>query len=423
MRWNPATILALSALSAAGLCRCDRHAVLSRLAIASFVNDVVRSGSSAWPKTPGKSDVSASRPAPPSPTPSRGNRAPEPLRVGCWIPYWHRGEGAKLATRHIRLFDSISPFAYEVTPEGRLIDKIKPRRRTWRRLYRAARLRGTAIIPTIAWKRAEDIHALLTNRAARKRHIDALVKLVSKHQYDGLDINYEGKHLRDRDHFSRFLAEVGRALHDHGALLSCTVEARTTDTPPSGRRAGASMAWANDFAAIGSLCDQVRLMAYDQWFVTHGRTRWSSQTPAPHAPGADIRWVEQAVRYALKTVPARKLVLGIPTYGWLFKLEGGPHAWSYERFSALSHVRAQRLISRFGAVRTRAAGGELQLRYAKRGERRIGYLSDATSVREKINLARRLGLRGVVLFKIEGEEDPALWTVLASGRSAATSIP
>ncbi len=44
-----------------------------------------------------------------------------------------------------------------------------------------------------------------------------------------------------------------------------------------------------------------------------------------------------------------------------------------------------------------------------------GYLlvmPDARAIEERIDLARRHGLRGVVLFKMDGQEDPRMWRVL-----------
>jgi len=348
--------------------------------------------------------------------PTRAKPAPEPsrrLRVGCWIPFWHKAAGARRVRNHIRLFDEISPFAYLVHPDGRLRDMTRDRPGDWRRLFAAARPQGVEIIPTVVWQDGNAIHALLNHRFRRRAHVKALVKLVTRRRFAGIDINYEGKRVEDRDRFTRFLGELGDALHAQGAKLVCTVETRSTDQPPANHSPAASMAWANDYEALGRVCDRVRLMAYDQWFATHGSSHWTGTTREPHAPGSGVRWVEQVVRRALRHIPAHKLELGVPTYGWLFELKGKPTQWSYRRHSALSYVRTQRLITRFKAKTQRAAGGELKILYSRRGERRVGYLADAASVRAKFRLARRLGLRGVVLFKVEGEEDPALWEVLA----------
>ena len=53
-------------------------------------------------------------------------------------------------------------------------------------------------------------------------------------------------------------------------------------------------------------------------------------------------------------------------------------------------------------------GGEL---LARRG-RGVIVMSDARAVAERVALARERGLAGIVLFKLDGAEDPALWTAL-----------
>jgi len=38
--------------------------------------------------------------------------------------------------------------------------------------------------------------------------------------------------------------------------------------------------------------------------------------------------------------------------------------------------------------------------------------SDAEAIAEKVELARKLGVRGVAVFKFDGGEDPEMWEIL-----------
>ncbi len=337
------------------------------------------------------------------------------LKLGVWIPHWHRARGTRLVKKHLRLFDSVSAFGFLIKGAGRIDDTLRHRPGDWRRLHSAARLRGVELIPTLAWARAWDIHRLMSSPAARRKHVADIVKLVVKRRFHGVDIDYEGKLMATRSHFSRFLQELSGALHRHGKLLSCTVEARTTDAPPKSH-GRAVFPWTNELATLGKVCDRVRIMAYDQWFAEHGATSWTSRTRGPRAPNADLIWVRKVVQHFVRFVDSRKLELGVPTYGWLFGAEGTPGAWKHSRISALSHVRLHRLKRRFRGRTSRTLGGELALDYKRQGVHRVGTVCDARCVRDRIRLAERLGLRGVVLFKIEGEEDPRLMGMLAQER-------
>ena len=43
---------------------------------------------------------------------------------------------------------------------------------------------------------------------------------------------------------------------------------------------------------------------------------------------------------------------------------------------------------------------------------RIIWWSDAQAIKQKVNLARKLGVRGVAIFKLDGSADPQTWSVL-----------
>lgn len=353
-------------------------------------------------------------------TPGHAGVAARPVRVVGWIPYWRRAEGADIAAEHIESFDCVSPFAYEVQADGTLRDKMSRRAAQWQRLRDRARAQGTSVIPSLAWMSGQEMHAILSDTAARAAHIDRIVALVREERFDGIDIDYEGKDVADREHFSAFLRELAPLLDALDADLVCTVEGRATEEPPADANYGQRMPFAVDYRVLGEVCDEVRLMAYGQWFLENGEREFQTDGAEPYAPNTDVRWAEQVVRYAQRHVPSERILLGVPTHGRLFELGGQAGAWTYRSRGATHHARVHELATLPSARLDRPDSGELRLRYGHGARRRVVYLSDATTLQARIELAQRLGIAGVALFKIDGREDPGIWDILAAARSVTS---
>jgi spore germination protein len=131
--------------------------------------------------------------------------------------------------------------------------------------------------------------------------------MLENKKFSGIDIDYEGKDMADKDVFSRFIVELAIALKYREYSLSCTVEARTNDFPPSGWHGVRAMAWANDYNVLNAYCDEVRIMAYDQAIVTKGaKTEWHGDLKQLYAPLADIKWVEEIIKYSLRSIHKNK---------------------------------------------------------------------------------------------------------------------
>ncbi|MFK8004683.1 MAG: glycosyl hydrolase family 18 protein [Polyangiales bacterium] len=360
----------------------------------------------------------AARPEAEAAPPAEPEPEPEPeFRVAAWLPYWHRAQGATIAAEHITSFDSVSPFAFAVQPNGTLINRMSRRADQWTALEESARAAGVTVIPSLAWMKGSEQHDVLSDPARRAAHIDTIVTLVEERHFDGIDVDYEGKAVEDIPHFSAFLRELSARLRPMNVSLVCTVEGRPGEAFPEDANYGQRMPYAVDFAALGEACDEVRLMAYGQWFLDNGSREFSSSGGEPYAPNSDNAWVERVIRYALGSIPASKIVLGVPTHGRFFNLGGRAGAWTYESRGAIHFERVQELLELPSALLDRPSG-EARLRWGRGASRRLAYLSDAVTLQQRIELAQRLGIAGIALFKIDGREDPAIWPVLERLRSA-----
>ena len=82
---------------------------------------------------------------------------------------------------------------------------------------------------------------------------------------------------------------------------------------------------AQDYTAIGSACDQVRVMVYD----------YATSEPGPVTP-AD--WAANVTAWAVTQMPARKVILGIVLLGYDWPAGGEGQTVSYEQVMAIART-------------------------------------------------------------------------------------
>jgi spore germination protein YaaH len=280
----------------------------------------------------------------------------------------------------------------------------------------ASEVEGIRIVPTLLWTDAGAMHRILSDPRLRAEHIERIISLLNRHNFPGVDIDYEGKDAADREHFSQFLRDLHERLASQHKTLACTVEARTQDDPPADWVGARAMSYANDFGVLGSVCDEVRLMAYDQMFQEYRAKSFELPSEESMVSNAGLSWVESVAQYALRSIPAEKIMLGVPTYGWEFRQERTETGIRFTRVRAVSYPQAVARAREGGVTLARDAGGELGTTVSMRGQTYRVVVSDAQAIGDKIALAERLHLRGVSLFKIDGQTDPQLFDRLKESR-------
>lgn len=348
-----------------------------------------------------------------------------------WIPYWRKTEGATSTLAHLDALTQISPFAYELR-ENVIVDALKAKEEPWPSLIAAARAKKIGIYPSILsypQTAAEqyDVYLLLAQKAKRTAHVAAIVKLVKDNKFDGIDIDYENKIADIRPYFSVFLTELAKALHKENKRLVCTVEART---PPESKYATTSAAilnrieYSNDYKTIGAVCDQVRIMAYDQGSDDLQLVNQNTALGDAYKPVADINWVKKITTLALNDIPAKKIILGVATYGYKYEIVPATATTTtkYPRIGSMNYNYADELVKSLHIAPTRNSAGELSFTYATstgvNGEDLGGmkqflvWYSDASAIADKIRIAKLYKLGGVAVFKVDGGNDPNLWNVL-----------
>lgn len=344
-----------------------------------------------------------------------------------WIPYWRKDAGVAEVSANLKTVQEISPFSYEVRPDGTLVDKLKIGQEPWPVFFAIATSSKKKIIPTVAWADGDAILRTLASTTGRSRHIAEIVDTVRVYNFAGIDIDYENKKAETRPHFSRFLKELSTKLRKDKKILSCSIESRT---PIHSRFviAPKNLKYSNDFQAIGTYCDEVRIMAYDQGAIDIKLNKQKGGSKL-YAPVADIDWTKKVIQETLKSISAKKIMLGIPTFGYEYEITPGINGrWDYQRIRSLSYQKAIEIAKSASATPARNSAGEMSFIYRIMStstplgagtstplianSTRLVWFPDAGSAQAKIKLAKQFKLRGSAVFKADGQSDPRIWETM-----------
>jgi spore germination protein len=377
-----------------------------------------------------------------------------PFEISGWIPYWRTAAGVADVLPHISTFTEVNPFGYTVKNDGSLYNALKIEGPEWQNLKSAAASSNTRFVPTVMWSDTAVIHKVLSDPDLRHAHELSIMNAIQQNGFDGIDIDYEGKSSDDQANFSAFLMELSGMLNQNGQnkFLSCTIEsrqpleARYSGTPP------ADIAYANDFKVINKYCNRVKVMTYDQQNADIQLNR--AHQGELYYPLSDPAWVEKVVNYMAQDIDKSKMIIGIPTYGYIAQAMPSTDgtSYSYTLLEAFNPRYGTETAAQYGITPTRNAAGELGFSYVPKETTSLlpsqsilaGYApagttssllaslgaltlakttqkqspvqvlswSDSVAIKAKVDLAHRLGVRGVAVFKFDGGEDQGIWNVL-----------
>lgn len=401
-----------------------------------------------------------------------------------WVPYWARwtgvdelyasittngamvynsnffattsGAGFHLATNtpmNLDKIDIISPFTFEVNETGAFQDKGKMSEDAFKSLIAVAHEKGKKVYPTVLWANGDQIDKVLADKGLQDAIYSDVMYHVIKYNLDGIDIDFEGKKAETKDNFSYLLSMLSTALHAKNKGLICTIEPRLPlDSLYSTLTDGTknNIERANDYTSLAKYCDQVRIMAYDQMgadMVLNNQNK-----DKLYRPVADINWVEKVIKNTIQEgIPVNKIVLGVATYGYKFEISNATPTltstntpdrygsillnnlsqYKYFRIGSMNYFYADKFVKDFGIIPIRNSGGELEFTYSSStdlsnttpGVMKNYYVeySDAEAISQKITLAKKYGLAGIAMFKIDGNNDHNIWNVLTKEPSATTN--
>jgi spore germination protein YaaH len=319
-------------------------------------------------------------------------------RISAWVPPWDGNALNSMQTNGSSVNES-NPVWYSMNADGSIAKNWNAENNSWR-----AAMITTSIVPTIQnvvnkSYNAGVVASLLATDASRNAHADAIMALVTANAVDGIDVDYESMPSSLRANFTAFLTTLAGKLHAANKKLSVTVYAKTSD------RQNWDGPGAEDWPAIGGVADSVKIMAYDY--------HESSSGPGAVTP---LDWLDQVAAYAEQAIPAQKIMIGLPWYGY---------DWSSGGAANVTYASATQVAKNNNVAVAHDANGEATYTYAGH----TVYFQDAAAYSNKVNalIANHPRIGGFAHWAA-GVEDPAIWTVIrglstpGSGGGGATPV-
>lgn len=274
-------------------------------------------------------------------------------------------------------------FSYGFTPTGELVPP--PLDDTW--MIALAKENNTAPILTLTPFGPDGmfnntlISIVVNNMEIQQTLINNLLEAINTLGYEGIDIDFEYILAEDRVPFAEFVANVRDAVNSIGYPVSVALAPKTSDDQPGLLYGG------KDYALLGEAADHVLLMTYE-WGYTYG----------PPMAVAPINKVREVVEYALTRIPAEKINLGIPNYGYDWPL---PYERGVTQARTISNTEAIEIaIANNAVIQFDQTAMSPYFTYELDGISHEVWFEDVRSLREKFALIEQYNLRGAIYWQL-----------------------
>ncbi|WP_071461577.1 polysaccharide deacetylase family protein [Bacillus massilinigeriensis] len=221
----------------------------------------------------------------------------------------------------------------------------------------------------------EILHRLFTTPGAEDRFIKDMLTFVQANHFDGINIDFEEVHPKDRNQFTEFMKKTYAAFHQNGLAV-------TVDLPPGNN--------SFDYPSIAANADRVFIMLYDQ--------HYSTSTPGPIA---STDWVKN--KLSKLNIPSEKLVVSLGNYGYKWEENSKKPAEAMTFRDVMELSRKNNI-----PIYWHQQSGNPYFRYKKDRKNYTVWFLDAASFYNQMRLGIDSGSKGVAIWRL-GSEDPAVW--------------
>lgn len=225
------------------------------------------------------------------------------------------------------------------------------------------------------------IHAVVNSPEAKERLFNELLQTMAQKGFQGTNVDFEYILAEDRDLFTQFVGEMTEQLNAQGYTVSVAL------APKSSAGQQGLLYEGKDYGGLGAAANSVLLMTYE-WGYTYG----------PPMAVAPLNKVRQVVDYALTEIPAAKIDLGIPNYGYDWPL---PYEQGVTAARTIGNVEAVQIaIANFAEIQFDPVAQSPYFYYEAEGVMHVVWFEDVRSMQASFDLIEEFGLRGAGYWQI-----------------------
>lgn len=273
----------------------------------------------------------------------------------------------------------LAPFTYGFTKEGSLIDLDDGRLITASVGLGTSPLMHLSTLTEDGGFSNELASALFADEAAQDRLIGEVLVTMRNKGYEGLDIDFEFIYPEEADAYAAFIARARVRLNQAGYPVIAALAPKTSRDQRGIAYEG------HDYALIGVSANEVFVMTYE-WGYTYG-------PPLAVAPLASVRRV---LDFAVSEIPAEKIFMGLPNYGYDWTL---PYKPGESRARSIGNEEALAIARKFGAeIRFDEISATPFFHYNDNGVQHEVWFEDARSYLAKLRLIEEYGLAGAGIW-------------------------
>ena len=233
--------------------------------------------------------------------------------------------------------------------------------------------------------------AVMTDVRAQDRFVEQALQTMREKGYRILDIDFEFVPAAQASAYAQLVARLRTAVNAMGGEVMVALAPKTSRAQKGLLYAG------HDYRLLGEAADRLLLMTYE-WGYTYG----------PPMAVAPLNKVEEVVRFAVGEIPAQKLYLGIPAYGYDWSL---PYRQGTAAKSLAPQEAVRLAISADAQILYEEEQQAPYFYYTDKTGEHVVWFEDARSVAAKYALAAQYGLYGVSFWNLM-RPIPQSWLVL-----------